>query len=56
MEHIIIDMKYLCRSCRTTCKDIMEHIRKEHNFSESQIKEELQRNPNTYESAFEKIK
>jgi len=34
----------------------MEHIRIEHNFSESQIKEELQRNPNTFKNAFEEIK
>ena len=56
MEYIIIDMKYMCRSCKTSCKDIIQHIRKVHNFSKSQIKEELQRNPNTFKNAFEEIK
>jgi hypothetical protein len=56
MEYIIIDMKYLCKSCKTSCKDIIEHIRKVHNFSKATIKSDLEKNPNTYKNAFQEIK
>jgi len=49
-------MKYMCKSCKTTCSDIVEHIRNVHNFSESYIKEQLKTNSNSYKNAFEKIK
>jgi len=55
-EYIIIDMKYLCKSCKTACKDIIEHIRKVHNFSSATIKSDLEKNPNTYKNAFQEIK
>ena len=55
-EYIIIDMKYLCKSCKTSCKDIIEHIRKVHNFSKATIKSDLEKNPNTYKNAFQEIK
>jgi len=56
MEYIIIDMKYLCKSCKTTCDDIIKHVKKVHNFSDSYIKEQLKTNSNSYLNAFEKIK
>ena len=49
-------MKYMCKSCKTVCKDITEHIRKVHNFSKATIKSDLEKNPNTYKNAFEEIK
>jgi len=49
-------MKYLCKSCKTTCSDIVAHIRNVHHFSESYIKEQLKTNSNSYKNAFEKIK
>ena len=55
-EYIIIDMKYLCKSCKTTCDDIIKHVKKVHGFSESYIKEQLKTNSNSYLNAFEKIK
>ena len=55
-EYIIIDMKYLCKSCKTSCKDIIEHIRKIHNFSQASIKSSLEHNPNSFKNAFEEIK
>ncbi len=49
-------MKYLCKTCQKTCDDIIEHIKKVHNFSESYIKDQLKTNSNSYKNAFEKIK
>ena len=49
-------MKYMCKSCKTVCKDIIQHIRKVHNFSNATIKSDLEKNPNTYKNAFQEIK
>ena len=49
-------MKYMCRTCKTTCSDIIQHLRKEHGFSESNIKDTLKTNANFYKNSFEKIK
>jgi len=49
-------MKYLCKSCKTACKDIIEHIRKEHNFSASYIKDSVITKSNSYKHSFEIIK
>ena len=49
-------MKYLCKNCKTACKDIIQHIRKVHNISDATIKSDLEKNPNTYKNAFEEIK
>jgi len=39
-----------------TCSDIIQHIRKEHGFSESNIKDTLKTNANFYKNSFEQIK
>jgi len=49
-------MKYMCKSCKTACSDIVQHIKDVHNFSESYIKDSLKTNSNSYLHAFEKIK
>ena len=49
-------MKYMCKSCRKPCNDIIEHIKKVHNFSESYIKDSLKTNSNSYKNSFEEIK
>jgi len=49
-------MKYLCKTCKITCADIVEHIKKVHHFSESYIKDQLKTNSNSYKNAFEKVK
>ena len=49
-------MKYLCKTCKTTCSDIVQHVKKVHGFSESYIKDQLKTNSNSYLNAFEKIK
>jgi len=49
-------MKYMCRTCQKPCNDIIEHIKKVHNFSNATIKSDLEKNPNTYKNAFQEIK
>jgi len=51
----MLDMKYMCKSCRKPCDDIIQHIRKVHNFSESYIKDSLKTNSNSYKNSFEEI-
>jgi len=51
-----ICMKYMCKSCKTVCNDITEHITKVHKFSEFIMKLQLKTNPNTYKNCFVKIK
>ena len=41
-------MKYLCKSCKTKCNDIMEHMRNVHKFTDGIIKSQLKTNPNTF--------
>ena len=55
VEYIVLDMKYVCKSCRKPCEDIIKHIRKVHNFSESYINDQLKTNSNSYKNAFEEI-
>ena len=49
-------MKYMCKTCKTTCNDIIQHIKKVHRFSESYINNQLKSKSNSYLHAFEKIK
>jgi len=48
-------MKYMCKSCKTSCKDIIEHIRKVHGFSVSYIEDSLKSNSNSYKNSFEEL-
>ena len=56
MWHFVLDMKYMCKTCKKPCNDIPEHIRKVHGFSEAHIKEDLKNKPDAYKNAFEIIK
>ena len=49
-------MKYMCKTCKMTCTDIIKHVKKVHGFSESYIKDQLKTNSNSYLNAFEEIK
>ena len=49
-------MKYMCKTCKKPCDDIIKHIKKVHNFSDSYIKDQLKTKSNSYLNAFEKIK
>ena len=51
----MLDMKYLCKGCKIECDDIIEHIKKEHGFSESYIRDSLKTNTNSYKNSFEKM-
>ena len=56
MRYFVLDMKYMCKSCKTTCSNIIEHLKKVHGFSESYIKNSLITNTNSYKNSFEIIK
>jgi hypothetical protein len=49
-------MQYMCKKRKKPCSDIIEHIRKVHNFSNASIKSSLEHNPNSFKNAFEEIK
>jgi len=48
-----LDMKYMCRTCKTKCDDIPEHMMKVHNFSKSIVDSQLKANANCYKNSFE---
>ena len=49
-------MKYMCRSCKKKCDDILEHVMTVHKFSKETIESQLQTNPDTFKNSFEKLK
>jgi len=49
-------MKYMCRTCKKKCDDITKHLITVHKFSKTTIESELQKNPDSYKNAFEKLK
>ena len=49
-------MKYMCKTCREPCSDIIEHIKKVHGFSESYIRDVVITKSGSYLHNFEKIK
>jgi len=49
-------MKYICRTCKKECDDILEHLMTVHRFSKTTIESQLQTNPKSYDNSFEKLK
>jgi len=49
-------MKYMCRTCKEECDDILKHLMTVHKFSKTTIESQLKTNPNSYKNAFEKLK
>ena len=49
-------MKYMCKTCKKECDDIQKHLMTVHKFSKAIIESSLKSNPNSYQSAFEKLK
>jgi hypothetical protein len=49
-------MKYMCRTCKKECADILNHLMKVHRFSKTTIESQLQTNPKSYENSFVKLK
>ena len=48
-------MKYMCRSCKEKCDDILKHVMTVHKFSKATVKSQLETNPNSFKNAFEKL-
>jgi len=49
-------MKYMCRTCKKKCDDILEHLMTVHKFSKAIVESQLETNPNSYKNSFEKLK
>ncbi len=49
-------MKYMCRTCKTECDDILKHLMTAHKFSKAIVESALQTNPNCFKSSFVKLK
>ena len=49
-------MKYMCKTCNKKCDDIQKHLMTVHKFSKEIIESQLKANPNSYQSAFVKLK
>ena len=48
-------MKYMCKTCKKKCDDIIKHLITVHKFSKGLVESQLKANPNSYKSAFEKL-
>ncbi len=49
-------MKYMCKTCKKKCDDILKHLLTVHKFSKATVDSQLATNPNSYQSAFKKLK
>jgi len=49
-------MKYMCRTCKIKCDDILEHLMTVHKFSKVTVESQLETNPDSYKNSFEKLK
>jgi len=49
-------MKYICKTCKKECDDIQKHLITVHHFSKATVESQLKTNPNSYQSAFKKLK
>jgi len=48
-------MKYMCRTCKTECDDILKHLMTVHKFSKKIVEDQLKANPNSYKNSFEEL-
>jgi len=48
-------MKYMCRTCKKECDDILKHLMTVHKFSKAIVESSLQTNPNCFKSSFVKL-
>jgi len=49
-------MKYMCRSCKKECDDILKHLMTIHKFSKATVESQLKTNPDSYKNSFVKLK
>ena len=46
----------MCRTCKKECDDILEHLMTVHKFSKKLVEDQLKTNPDSYKTAFVKLK
>jgi len=49
-------MKYMCRTCKKECDDILKHLMTVHKFSKATVEFQLKTNPDSYKNSFVKLK
>jgi len=49
-------MKYMCRTCKKECDDILKHLMTVHKFSKTLVESQLKTNPHSYETSFVELK
>jgi len=49
-------MKYICRTCKKECDDILKHLMVIHKFSKTIVESALEMNPDCFKNSFEKLK
>ena len=49
-------MKYMCITCKKECDDILKHLMTVHKFSKATVESQLKTNPDSYKTAFVKLK
>jgi len=45
-------MKYMCKTCKKECNDILKHLMTVHKFSKAIVESSLQANPNSFKNSF----
>jgi len=46
----------MCRTCKTECDDVLNHLMTVHKFSKKIVEDQLIANPNSYKNSFEELK
>ena len=49
-------MKFMCRTCKKECDDILKHLMTVHKFSKATVESQLQTNPDSYKNSFVELK
>ncbi len=49
-------MKYMCRTCKKECDDILKHLMTVHKFSKATVESQLKTNPDSYKNSFVELK
>jgi len=49
-------MKYMCKTCKKECDDILKHLMTVHKFSKAIVESSLQANPNSFKNSFVELK
>jgi hypothetical protein len=49
-------MKYMCKTCKKECNDILKHLMTVHKFSKAIVESSLKSNPNSFKNSFVELK